>query len=138
MACEEQRLERKKSWRKFMYGYNTVMCLSFGPPMIIMQKLGRKILDWPYEDPVMMGTYGSIVTSVGILSASALMDESKQDRYLPLFETQIMYKIMTCALIANKMRKNEVSSWGIHFLFWFFVVYIVLLLGATPWKPLED
>ncbi|MFW6113914.1 MAG: hypothetical protein ACOC78_03215 [Actinomycetota bacterium] len=137
MAGIEGNLEKKRRWQRFMYGYNTVMCFSFGPPMIVMQKLGRKILDWPYEDPVMMGTYGSIVTSVGILSASALMDESKHERYLPVFTTQIMYKTMTCALIANKMRKKEVSSWGIHFLFWFFVVYIVLLAGAVPWKQPE-
>jgi hypothetical protein len=113
-----------------MYGYNTVMCLSAGPPMVLFPGFTRKLLNWPYEDPVMMGIYGSIVTSVGALSASALLDESKQDKYVPLFMVQIMYKSATCALIANRLRKKEASSWGTHFILWFFVLYIVLLAGA--------
>lgn len=126
--------EKKKRWRKFMYGYNTVMCFSAGPPMVLLPGFTRKLLNWPYEDPVMMGIYGSIVTSVGILSASALSDESKQEKYLPVFYTQIMYKTATCALIANRLRKKEVSSWGLHFILWFFVIYIVLLAKTIPWS----
>lgn len=137
MTCDEHYLENKKKWQRFMYGYNTVMCFSAGPPMVLMQKLTRKLLNWPYDDPVMMGIYGSIVTSVGILSASALMDESKFEKHLPVFYTQIMYKTMTCLLIADKLRKREVSSWGLHFLLWFFVAYILMLAKAIPWKKVE-
>jgi hypothetical protein len=127
---ETDSLKKRKNWRRFMYGYNTVMCLSAGPPMVLFPGFTRKLLNWPYEDPVMMGIYGSIVTSVGALSASALLDESKQDKYVPLFMVQIMYKSATCALIANRLRKKEASSWGTHFILWFFVLYIVLLAGA--------
>jgi hypothetical protein len=137
MTCDEHYLESKRKWQRFMYGYNTVMCLSGGPPMVLMQKLTRKLLNWPYDDPVMMGIYGSIVTSVGVLSASALMDESKFDKHLGVFYTQIMYKSATCLLIVNKLRKKEVSSWGLHFFLWFFVVYIVMLAKAIPWKKVE-
>jgi hypothetical protein len=77
------------------------------------------------------------VTSVGVLSASALMDESKFDKHLGVFYTQIMYKSATCLLIVNKLRKKEVSSWGLHFFLWFFVVYIVMLAKAIPWKKVE-
>jgi hypothetical protein len=71
---------------------------------------------------------------VGVLSASALADESKYEKMLPVFYTQIMYKTVTCLLIANKLRKKEVSSWGLHFMFWFFVLYVALLAQAIPWK----
>jgi hypothetical protein len=97
---------------------------------VLERRTSHGPLNWPYEDPVMMGIYGSIVTSVGALSASALLDESKQDKYVPLFMVQIMYKSATCALIANRLRKKEASSWGTHFILWFFVLYIVLLAGA--------
>ena len=137
MTSDEHYLESKKKWQRFVYGYNTVMCLSLGPPMVLMQKLTKKLLNWPYDDPVMMGIYGSIVTSVGVLSASALMDESKFEKHLAVFYTQIMYKSMTCLLIANKLRKKEASSWGLHLFFWFFVVYIILLAKAIPWKQVE-
>jgi len=129
--------DKKKRWQKFMYGYNTAMCLSAGPPMVLAPNFTRKVLNWPYDDPVMTGIYGSIVTSVGILSAAALADESKCEKFLPLFYTQIMYKTATCALIANKLRKKEASSWGLHFFLWFFVLYIVLLSRAIPWKAGE-
>jgi hypothetical protein len=76
MAGNEDYWEKKKRWQKFMYGYNTAMCFSAGPPMILLQDLTKKLLKWPYDDPVMMGIYGSIVTSVGVLSATALKDES--------------------------------------------------------------
>ena len=131
---EIDRVEKKKRWRRFMYGYNAVMCFSAGPPMALFPGFTRKLLNWPHEDPVMMGIYGSIVTSVGALSVSALLDESKQERYLPVFLVQIMYKSATCALIANRLRKKEASSWGVHFILWFFLLYIVLLAGATPWS----
>ncbi|RJP32991.1 MAG: hypothetical protein C4536_04535 [Actinobacteria bacterium] len=127
-------LEKKKKWQKFMYGYNTAMCLSAGPPMVLAQGFTRKLLKWPYDDPVMMGIYGSIVTSVGVLSAAALQDEAQYEKFLPILYTQIMYKTATCALIAGKLRKKEVSSWGLHFILWFFVLYIVLLSQAIPWK----
>jgi len=127
-------LESKKRWQKFMYGYNTAMCFSAGPPMVLAGDLTRKLMKWPYDDPVMMGIYGSIVTSVGVLSAAALKDESKYEAFLPVLYTQIMYKTATCVLIANKLRKKEVSSWGLHFILWFFVLYIVLLAKAIPWK----
>jgi hypothetical protein len=128
--------ENKRRWRKFMYGYNTVMCLSAGPPMVLFPDFTRKLLNWPYEDPVMMGIYGSIVTSVGALSTLALGDESKQERYLPLFLVQIMYKSATCALIVNRLRKKEAPSWGMHFILWFFLLYIVLLAGAIA--PIKE
>lgn len=134
MTDKESYLEKKGKWQRFMYGYNTVMCFSAGPPLVMMPDFCRKVLNWPYDDPVMMGIYGSIVTSVGVLSASALSDESKRERYLPVFLTQIMYKTATCALIVRRLRSKEVSSWGLHFFLWFFVVYIVLLAKAIPWK----
>jgi hypothetical protein len=138
MAENEGYREKKKRWQKFMYGYNAAMCFSAGPPMVIAQGLTRKLLNWPYEDPVMMGIYGSIVTSVGVLSAAALKDEANYERFLPVFYTQIMYKTATCALIANKLRRKEVSSWGLHFILWFFVLYIILLAQAIPWKTGES
>ncbi len=117
-----------------MYGYNTVMCFSAGPPMILAPDLARRILKWPYDDPVMMGIYGSIVTSVGALSAAALRDEDNCDRYLPVLYTQIMYKTLTCLILARKLLKKEAPSWGMHFIFWFFLLYIALLVQAVPWK----
>ena len=137
MADTDDPREKKKRWQKFMYGYNTTMCLSLGPPMVLAPDFTRKVLNWPYNDPVMTGIYGSIVTSVGILSAAALADESKREKFLPLFYTQIMYKTATCALIAKKLRKKEVSSWGLHLYLWFFVVYIIFLAKAIPWKTVE-
>ena len=134
MADTTTSREKRKRWRKFMYGYNTVMCFSAGPPMVLFPGFAKKLLNWPYEDPVMMGIYGSIVTSVGALSAAALGDEEKQEEYLPLFLVQMMYKTATCMLIANRLRKKEASSWGLHFMLWFFVVYIALLAGTTPWR----
>lgn len=134
MAADDAYREKKKRWQKFMYGYNTAMCFSFGPPMVFMQGLTRKLMQWPYDDPVMMGIYGSIVTSVGVCSAMALKDEAKYEAFLPVLYTQIMYKTVTCALIANKLRKKEVSSWGLHFILWFFVLYIAFLAQAIPWK----
>ncbi|MDD3718351.1 MAG: hypothetical protein PHP28_06780 [Actinomycetota bacterium] len=126
--------EKKKRWQKFMYSYNAAMCFSAGPPMVLAPDFARKLLKWPHDDPVMMGIYGSIVTSVGVLSAAALRDESKYAEFLPVLLTQIMYKTATCLLIANRWRKKEASSWGMHFLFWFFVLYIVFLAQAIPWK----
>jgi len=137
MAENDGYREKKKRWQKFMFGYNTVMCFSAGPPMVLAGDLTRKLMKWPYDDPVMMGIYGSIVTSVGVLSAVALKDESKYESFLPVLYTQIMYKTATCALIANKLRKKEVSSWGLHFILWFFVLYIILLAKAIPWKANE-
>ncbi len=134
MADTESYGEKKKRWQKFMYGYNTVMCFSFGPPMVLLGDFTRKVMKWPHDDPVMMGIYGSIVTSVGVLSAAALADESRYEKMLPVFYTQIMYKTATCLLIANRLRKKEASSWGMHFILWFFVLYIVLLAQAIPWK----
>lgn len=134
MAGNEGYWEKKKRWQKFMYGYNTVMCFSAGPPMILLQDLTKKLLKWPYDDPVMMGIYGSIVTSVGVLSATALKDESRYEKFLPVLYTQIMYKTVTCALIANKLRKKEASSWGLHFILWFFAAYVVMLANAIPWR----
>ena len=134
MAENEAYLEKKKRWQKFMYGYNTVMCLSMGPPMVILQALPKALLKWPYEDPVMMGIYGTIVTSVGVLSAAALRDESKYERYLPVLYSQMLYKSMACALLAARLRKKEVPSWGLWFMFWFFVAYIIMLANAIPWK----
>jgi hypothetical protein len=127
-------LEEKKRWQRFMYKYNATMCFSMGPPMVFAQRFTRKVLKWPYNDPVMMGIYGSIVMSVGALSAAALADESRHEDVLPVLYAQIMYKTATCALIANLWRKKDPSSWGMHFIFWFFVLYIVLLARAIPWK----
>ncbi|MEW6555368.1 MAG: hypothetical protein AB1384_13915 [Actinomycetota bacterium] len=134
MADMESYREKKKRWQKFMYAYNTVMCFSAGPPMVLAQGFTRKLMKWPHDDPVMMGIYGSIVTSVGVLSASALADESKYEKMLPVLYAQIMYKTATCLLIANRWRKKEASSWGMHFIFWLFVLYIVFLSQAIPWK----
>ena len=135
MAAEEETyLEKKKRRQRFMYGYNVVMCFSAGPPMALAPDLARKLLKWPYDDPVMMGIYGSIVASVGALSAAALRDEGNSERYLPVLYAQIMYKAMTCLLIANRLRREEASSWGVHFILWFFVLYIALLARAIPWK----
>ncbi|MBC7254386.1 MAG: hypothetical protein H5T72_10530 [Actinobacteria bacterium] len=126
--------EKLKRWRKFMYAYNTAMCFSLGPPMIVYQKLPRAILKWPYEDPVMMGIYGTIVTSVGACSAAALRSEEAQERFLPLFLVQILYKTMTCALLAREIKKREVNTWGLHLILWFFVAYVIMLCGAQPWR----
>lgn len=134
MADSEAYREKKKRWQKFMYGYNTVMCFGFGPPMVFLGDLTRKLMKWPYEDPVMMGIYGSIVTSVGALSAAALRDEERYEAFLPVFYAQIMYKTATCLLIADRLRKKEPSPWGMHFILWFFVLYIALLAQAIPWK----
>jgi len=123
-----------KSRLRFMYGYNVAMCFSAGPPMVLAPGLTRRILKWPYEDPVMMGIYGSIVTSVGVLSAAALRDEGKYEAFLPVLYTQIAYKTLTCMLIANRLRRKEPSSWGVHFILWFFVLYIALLARAIPWR----
>ncbi len=134
MSDTDSYREKKKRWQKFMYAYNTAMCFSAGPPMVLLGDFTRKVMKWPHDDPVMMGIYGSIVTSVGVLSASALADESKYEKFLPVLYTQIMYKTATCLLIANRWRKKEASSWGMHFIFWFFVLYIILLAQAIPWK----
>ena len=138
MAVNDAYLEKKRRWQRFMYGYNTVMCFSAGPPMVLMGDLTRKLMKWPHDDPVLMGIYGSIVTSVGALSAAALRDESKYEAYLPVLYTQIMYKTATCALIANRLRKKEPSSWGTHFILWFFVLYVILLAQAIPWRKLRS
>ncbi|MDI6830718.1 MAG: hypothetical protein QME88_05215 [Actinomycetota bacterium] len=134
MAGDDNRLKSEKSRLRFMYAYNTAMCFSAGPPMVLAPDLVRKLLKWPHEDPVMMGIYGSIVTSVGVLSAAALRDEEKCERYLPVLYTQIMYKTLTCLLIARRLLRREASSWGMHFILWFFVLYIALLARAVPWK----
>lgn len=126
--------EKKRRWQRFMYAYNAVMCFSAGPPMIVYQNLPKKILDWPYDDPVMMGIYGSIVTSVGALSAAALRDEEACERFLPLFYVQILYKSLACALLAKRLRKKEAPSRGLCFLFWFFAAYVAMLAKAIPWK----
>ena len=126
--------ERKRRWQRFMYAYNTVMCFSAGPPMVIYQKMPKKLLRWPYDDPVMMGIYGTIVTSVGALSAAALRDEDNYERFLPVLYAQILYKIMACALLADRLRKKEVPSRGLWFLFWFFAAYVAMLAKAIPWK----
>lgn len=137
MAENDSYGEKKKRWQKFMYGYNAVMCFSAGPPMVLAQGFTRKVLKWPYEDPVMMGIYGSIVTSVGVLSVAALRDESRYEDFLPVLYAQIMYKAATCLLIANRLRRKEASSWGMHFILWFFVLYIMLLAKAIPWRASE-
>lgn len=134
MSAEENRLEKRKSRQRFIYRYNTVMCFSAGPPMVLAPDLTRRILKWPYDDPVMMGIYGSIVTSVGILSAAALRDEDDYEKYLPVLYAQIMYKTLTCMLIARRLLRKEASSWGMHFILWFFLLYIALLSWAVPWK----
>lgn len=134
MSGQDGYRDKKKRWQKFMYRYNTAMCFSAGPPMALAPDLTRKLMKWPYDDPVMMGIYGSIVTSVGVLSAAALKDESKYEAFLPVLYTQIMYKTATCLLIANRLRKKEASSFGTHFILWFFVLYIALLARAIPWK----
>ena len=134
MAADRGHLEDLRRRQKFMYAYNTVMCFSAGPPMVLAPDFARKLLKWPYEDPVMMGIYGSIVTSVGVLSAAALRGEEKYDRFLPVLYTQIMYKTLTCLLIARRLMRKEASSWGVHFILWFFVLYIALLARAVPWK----
>ncbi|WP_287152899.1 hypothetical protein [Candidatus Solincola tengchongensis] len=134
MSGETGAGEKLKRWRRFMYAYNTAMCLSLGPPMILFQKLPRAILKWPYEDPVMMGIYGTIVTSVGACSAAALRSEKTQERFLPLFLVQMLYKTMTCALLAKELRKKEVEPWGLRLILWFFVAYIAMLAGTAPWK----
>lgn len=126
--------ERKRRWQRFMYAYNAVMCFSAGPPMIVYQKLPKKLLRWPYDDPVMMGIYGTIVTSVGALSAAALRDEDNYDRFLPVLYVQILYKGMACALLAERLRRKEVPSRGLWFLFWFFAAYVAMLAKAIPWK----
>ncbi len=126
--------EKLKKWRRFMYAYNAVMCFSLGPPMIIYQKLPKAILKWPWEDPMMMGIYGSIVTSVGTLSAAALRSEEAQEKFLPVFMIQMLYKTITCALLAQELRKKEVKSWGLWLIFWFFVAYVAMLAKAAPWK----
>ncbi len=134
MAEEASGREGLKKWRKFMYAYNTAMCLSLGPPMVLYQKLPRAVLKWPYEDPLMMGIYGTIVTSVGVLSAAALRSEEAQERFLPLFLVQILYKTMTCALLAAGLRKKDVDPWGPRLILWFFAAYVAMLCGAQPWR----
>jgi len=134
MSDNESGMEKRKRRQRFMYAYNTVMCFSAGPPMVLAPDFTRRLLKWPHDDPVMMGIYGSIVTSVGVLSAAALRDESNYEKFLPVLYTQIMYKTATCLLIANRLRRKEASSWGVHFILWFFVLYIVLLSGAVPWR----
>ncbi len=126
--------EKLKRWRRFMYSYNAVMCFSLGPPMVIYQKLPRTLLQWPWEDPVMMGIYGSIVTSVGALSAAALRSEEAQERFLPVFQIQMLYKTITCALLARELRKKEVKPWGLWLIFWFFIAYVAMLAKTMPWK----
>lgn len=102
--------------------------------MIIYQNLPYKLLDWPYDDPVMMGIYWSIVTPVCVLSTAALREEEACERFLPLFYVQILYKSMACALLAKRLRKKEVPSRGLWFLFWFFAAYVAMLAKAIPWK----
>lgn len=134
MSADDGGTEKRRRRQKFMYAYNTVMCLGGGPPMVLAPDLTRRLLKWPHDDPVMMGIYGSIVTSVGLLSAAALRDESRYQDFLPLLYAQIMYKTITCLLIANRLRRKEASSWGVHFMLWYFVLYLVLLSGAVPWR----
>lgn len=136
MRVTEEYLRKKRSRQKFMCRYNTVMCFSAGPPMLLLPGLTKKLLKWPYDDPVMTGIYGSIVTSVGVLSAASLLDESKLDGITPVFLTQILYKSLACGMIAVHRRREGPSSWGLTFLFWFFALYIVLLAWAIPWKEL--
>jgi hypothetical protein len=122
---------RAGSWRRFMYGYNVALCLTLGPAMMLRQSLPRRLLRWPWDDPVMMGIYGSIVTSVGLLSAAALLDEKKEQGYLPVFYAQMLYKSMTCLLLRSRLRRGGNGRWGMRVLFWFFAAYIVMLAGAV-------
>ena len=122
---------RSGGWRRFMYGYNVALCLTLGPAMMLRQSLPRRLLRWPWEDPVMMGIYGSMVTSVGLLSAAALLDEKKEQSYLPVFYAQMLYKSMTCLLLRSRLRRGGNGRWGMRVLFWFFASYIVMLAGAV-------
>ncbi|MBC7246873.1 MAG: hypothetical protein H5T73_03720 [Actinobacteria bacterium] len=47
---------------------------------------------------------------------------------------QILYKGMACALLADRLRRKEVPSLGLWFLFWFFAAYVAMLAMAIPWK----
>gem|GEM_PF-2014900 len=118
------------SMRRFMYGWNTFFCLTLGPLLMLRPGLLRRFLRWPGDDPVMTGIYGSIVTSVGILSAAALTDESKGERFLPLFQVQLLYKAMTCLMLRRELRRRKSGKLGLRVFFWFFLLYIALLAGA--------
>lgn len=138
MRDESAYREKKRRWQRFLYAYNTVMCFGLGPPMVIYQKLPRWLMRWPYEDPVMMGIYGTIVTSVGALSATALRNENNYERFLPVLYTQILYKSMACAFLAKELRKKEVPSWGLWLVFWFFAAYVAMLAQAIPWRKTPE
>ncbi len=136
-ACcgEGQAAATVEGWRRFMYAWNTVLCLTMGPVLMLRPSLLRRFLRWPGDDPVMTGIYGSIVTSVGVLSAAALADEGKRDRFVPVFHAQLLYKTMTCLMLRRELRRRETGRFGLRVFFWFFVLYIAMLAAAVRRVP---
>ncbi len=76
-------------WLKFMYILTIVMAGGCGLGMLIAPELIKSMFSWPVKEPIVLGSYGSVLVAFGLLSILGLRSPLK---FVPVLFFQLCYK----------------------------------------------
>lgn len=118
-------------WLKFMYAYTLIGAGGFGLGILFLPRLTLSTFGFPQQDPIIFGTYGSVLVAFGILSIFGLRSPLK---FVPVLMMQLLYKfIWLLSILFPLLIKNQVPGYA-FMLVLIFISYILGDLIAIPFS----
>ena len=127
----QQDFKVRWGWLKFMYIYTAVSAGGFGLGMVFVPDVIISMLKFPSQDPIVLGAFGCMLISSGILGILGLRSPLK---FVPLLLFQLFYKtIWFVAVLVPFLLANEMQFYVIVFIL-IFASYIIGDLFAIPFS----
>ncbi|MBP1768479.1 MAG: hypothetical protein H6P98_2594 [Candidatus Aminicenantes bacterium] len=120
-------------WLRAMYVYTVFGAGGFGLAMLLFPGTLLSALNFPAQDPVTLGLYGSVALASGLVAILALRSPLK---FVPLLLLQLIYKPIWLAFFAIPLFIKGQFPLYVVFISAVFVTYIIGDLIAIPFSYL--
>jgi len=126
-----QDIKIRWGWLKGMYIYTIVGAGGFGLGMIVMPEMIKSMFRWPVEEPIALGTLGSVYISFGLLSIFGLRSPLK---FVPVLLLQLCYKsVWFIGVLLLLLITAQFPNYALFFVI-IFATYIIGDLIAIPFS----
>ena len=126
-----QDIKIRWGWLKGMYIYTIVGAGGFGLGMIVMPEMIKSMFRWPVEEPIALGTLGSVYISFGLLSIFGLRSPLK---FVPVLLLQLCYKsVWLIGVLLPLLITTQFPNYALFFVI-IFATYIIGDLIAIPFS----